>query len=104
MTERIWVSRVASEIVFQPLCSDTGAPLHEECVMTVWKKPNSHLEPYQRGVTGGMQTPDRVLWQRARDTSCAFDGRDQGSDERGIAHEDAERCHADQRCHEARDT
>ena len=38
------------------------------------------------------------MWQRARDTSCAFDGRDQGSDQRGIAHDDAERCHADQRC------
>ena len=35
MTERIWVNRVASEIVFQPVYSDTGAPLHEECVMTV---------------------------------------------------------------------
>ena len=30
MTERIWISRVASEIVFQPMYSDTGAPLHEE--------------------------------------------------------------------------
>ena len=35
MTERIWVSRVASEIVFQRVYSDTGAPLHEELVMTV---------------------------------------------------------------------
>ena len=32
MTERIWISRVASEIVFQPTYSDTGAPLHEERV------------------------------------------------------------------------
>ena len=35
MTERIWISRVASEIVFQLMYSDTGAPLHEERVMTV---------------------------------------------------------------------
>merc|ERR1711916_348573 len=28
--ERIWINRVASEIVFQPLHPDTGAPLHEE--------------------------------------------------------------------------
>ena len=40
MTKRIWISRVASEIVFQPMHSDTGAPLHEERVMTVRKKPN----------------------------------------------------------------
>ena len=31
----------------------------------------------------------------ALDTSCAFDGRDQGSDQPGIAHDDAERCHAE---------
>ena len=29
----------------------------------------------------------------ARDTSCAFDGRDQGSHRRGTAHDDAEGCH-----------
>ena len=34
----------------------------------------------------------------ALDTSCTFDGRDQGSDQGRIAHDDAERCHADQRC------
>ena len=35
MKERICVSPVASEIVFQPVCSDIGAPLHEERVITV---------------------------------------------------------------------
>ena len=35
MTEQNWVSRVASESVFQPVYSNTGAPLHEERVMTV---------------------------------------------------------------------
>ena len=34
----------------------------------------------------------------ARDTSCAFDGRDQGSHQRGTAHDDAEGCHTGQRC------
>ena len=48
---------MASEIVFQPLYSDTGAPLREERVITVRKKPNSHLEVYERGVTGGMRSP-----------------------------------------------
>ena len=57
MTERIWISRVASEIVLQLMYSDTGAPLHEECVSTVRKKPNLHPELYQRDVTGGMRTP-----------------------------------------------
>ena len=38
MTERIWVSRVASEIVFQPMFSYTGAPLHDERVITVRKE------------------------------------------------------------------
>ena len=98
MTERIWISRVAIEIVFQPLYSDTGAPLHEELVTTVRKKPTLHLELYQRDVTGGMRTLDRVLLQPARDTTCAFLARDQGPHQRGIAHEDAEGCHTDQRC------
>ena len=40
MTERIGVSRVASEVVFQTMHSDTGAPLHEERMITVRKKPN----------------------------------------------------------------
>ena len=57
MTERIWISCVASEIVFQLMYSDAGAPLHEECVTTVRKKPNCHPELYQRDVTGGMRTP-----------------------------------------------
>ena len=39
---------------------------------------------------------DRVLHLTL--PSCAFDGRDQGSDQPGVAHDDAERCHADQRC------
>ena len=41
---------------------------------------------------------DTQLCLPARDTSCAFDGRDQGSHQRGTVHEDAEGCHTDQRC------
>ena len=43
MTERICVSRLVSEIVFQPVYSDTGAPLHEERVTTVRTEPNLHI-------------------------------------------------------------
>ena len=43
MKERIWIDRVASEIVFQALHPDTGAPLHNECVITVRRAPNLHL-------------------------------------------------------------
>ena len=46
MTERIWISRAASEIVFHPMYSDTGAPLSEERLTTVRKKPNLHPEHY----------------------------------------------------------
>ena len=35
MRERIMISRVASEVSFQPLYSDTGTPLREERVITV---------------------------------------------------------------------
>ena len=55
--ERIWISRLASEIVFQPMYSDTGAPLHDERVTTVRKKPNLHPELYHQEVTGRMRTP-----------------------------------------------
>ena len=34
MKERIWINRVASEVVFLPLHPDTGALLHEERVTT----------------------------------------------------------------------
>ena len=33
--ERIWINRFASEIEFQPLCSDTDAQLHDERIITV---------------------------------------------------------------------
>ena len=56
MRERIMISRVASEVSFQPLYSDIGAPLREERVITVRKKPNLNLEFYQRGVTDGVRT------------------------------------------------
>ena len=69
----VWPARLCFSLCTH---SDTGAPLHEERVMTVRKKPNVHLELYQRDVTGGMRTPDRVLWQPARDTSRAFDAGD----------------------------
>ena len=56
MRERIMISRVASEVSFQPVYSDTGAPLRQKRVKTVRKKPNLHLEFYQRGVTDGVRT------------------------------------------------
>ena len=56
MRERITISRVAGEASFHPLYSDTCAPLREERVITVRKKPNLHLEFYQRGVTDGVRT------------------------------------------------
>ena len=49
--ERIWMNRVASEILFQPLHPDTGAPSHDECVIAVREEPTSHLEFHQRDVT-----------------------------------------------------
>merc|ERR1712136_735327 len=52
-----WINRVASEIVFQPLHPDTGAPVHEERVIAVREEPNLHLEFYQRDVTDGMRSP-----------------------------------------------
>ena len=55
--ERLWTNRVASEIVFQSLHPDTGAPLHEERVTAVREEPNVHLEFYLQGVTDGMRSP-----------------------------------------------
>ena len=41
---------------------------------------------------------DSRLCLQAHVTPCAFDGRDQGSHQRGTVHEDAEGCHTCQRC------
>ena len=41
--ERTWINRVTSEIVFQPLHPDTGAPVHEERVIAVREEPNCTL-------------------------------------------------------------
>ena len=57
MKERIWINRVASEIVFQPLHPDIGAPLHPERVIAVREEPNLHLEVCRRGVTDRMRSP-----------------------------------------------
>ena len=35
MIERIWINLVASEMVFQLFHPDTGAPLHDECVVAI---------------------------------------------------------------------
>ena len=63
---------------------------------TARQKPDLHLELYQQDVNCGMRTPDRVLWQSARDISRAFDAGDEGLRQRDD-HEDAEEKHAD-RC------
>ena len=42
--ERIWINRVASEIVFQALHPDTGTPLYEERKSARREEPNLHLE------------------------------------------------------------
>ena len=52
----VWINRVASKIVFQPLEPDTGAPLHQERVIAVRQESNVHFEVYLRNVTGGMRT------------------------------------------------
>ena len=39
MKERIWINRVASEIVFQPCHPDTGTSLHDEHVIAVVRSP-----------------------------------------------------------------
>ena len=44
MKERIWLDRIANEIVFQPLHPETGAPLHDEHVIAVQEEPSLHLE------------------------------------------------------------
>ena len=59
--ERLWINRVASEIVFQSLHPNTGAPLHEERVTGVREEANLHLEFYLQGVTDGMRSPWKLL-------------------------------------------
>ena len=44
MNVRISISRVADKTVFQPLCPDTGAPLHVSASFDVREGPNMHLE------------------------------------------------------------
>ena len=75
----IWINRVASKIVFQPLVPDTGAPLHEKFVFAVRQEFNVHFEFYLRNVTGGMRTlwkllvlvsqsaQEAVRWREARE-------------------------------------
>ena len=55
--ERLWANCVASEIVFQSLHPDTGAPSHEKRVTAVREESNLHLEFYLQGVTDGMRSP-----------------------------------------------
>ena len=56
MQERIWINRVESEIVFQPLHPDITAPLHEERVTAMREEPSLHFLFYQRDVTDGMRS------------------------------------------------
>ena len=60
MKEQIWLNRVASEFVFQPLHPATGASLHDEDFIAVQGKPNLHLEFCQRDVTDGVRSPWNV--------------------------------------------
>ena len=58
--ERTWSKRIASEVVFQPLLPDTGAPLHEERVIACARKrsctPSSTSETRKRAAD--VQTED----------------------------------------------
>ena len=74
MTERIWINCAASEVVFQLSTQNTGDPLHDESVIAVREEPNFHL----RDVTDDSQHAT---------LHAPFDGRDQGSHQREIAHE-----------------
>ena len=47
---QFWINRVASNIVFQPLDPDTGAPLHEERAIAVRQELNVLFEFYLRNV------------------------------------------------------
>ena len=60
MMERIWINRVASEIVFQPFHTDAGAPLDEERVVALWGEPSLHFEFLQRGVADGMRSSWKI--------------------------------------------
>ena len=60
MKERIWINCVVSEIVFQPLHSDTDtSKLHDERIIAVREEPNLHIVFYQKDVRDEMRTP----WQ-----------------------------------------
>ena len=48
---------VVSQIVFQLVLPDTGAPTREEQVDVARAEPHLHLEFYLRDVTGGMRSP-----------------------------------------------
>ena len=98
MTERIMDQPCGQRgFVFQPSYSDTGAPLREERVIPVRKKSNLHLEFYQRGVTDGLRT--QIVSRDSQHVTLHVlltpETKDPINEE--SAHEDAERCHADQR-------
>ena len=72
--------------------SDSGAPLREERVTTVRKKPHLHLELYLSSVTGGMRTPIVPCDSQHVTLHGPSTPRDQGFHQREIVHEDAEGC------------
>ena len=49
-----------SEIVFQPLYPDTGAPLFDDGVIAEREESNFHIEFHQRDVTDGTRSPWKV--------------------------------------------
>ena len=55
--ERSWSKRVSCKIVFQPLHPDTGAPLHEERVITVREEAKLRPEFHLQDVTDGTRSP-----------------------------------------------
>ena len=75
------------------------APLHDERVLAMQDKFMNATDEEVSDENGCLSRCMTIEANRriVSDTSCASHAGDQGSHQQGVAHEDAERCHADQR-------